>query len=57
MLSSHLFDDVSRATDEVVILRAGQLGLQAPLPALQRLALYRLPDTRGFFPATCPTHG
>ena len=57
MLSSHLFDDVSRATDEVVILRAGQLVLQAPLPALQRLALYRLPDTRGFFPATCPTHG
>ena len=56
MLSSHLFDDVSRATDEVVILRAGQLVLQAPLPA-QGLALYRLPDTRGFFPATCPTHG
>ena len=46
VLSSHLFDDVSRVTNEVIILRDGQLVFQRPLRELEQAVLYRLPASQ-----------
>ena len=46
VLSSHLFDDVSRVTTEVIILRDGQLVFQRPLRELEQAVLYRFPASQ-----------
>jgi ABC-2 type transport system ATP-binding protein len=44
LLSSHIFEDLERVTQEVLILRAGQLVFRASHDELRELVMYRLPE-------------
>lgn len=44
LLSSHLFEDLDRVADDVVVLRHGRIAFQSTLEALRRLSVFRVPE-------------
>ena len=44
LLSSHIFEDIERVADEVLIVRDGRIVFQEKLPTLRATPLYRMPE-------------
>lgn len=47
VLSSHIFEDIERVADEIIIIRNGDLVFQGDVGSLDKLPLFRLTDGQG----------
>lgn len=52
LLSSHIFEDLERVADDLVVLRHGQIVFQTTVDDLRQLAVFRIPASLSATPST-----